>query len=452
MSVSRFDYNANRDAVRTYAHYRRAFWPPTGRYVLTGMELAPFVPALGDAFHGRLASLREVVDQELRQSNTTGVTDAGFSDAEAVAAKLRSLAECLPAEMDRDALACRASAVETGSDEHLAALADITEDITIACGHILTWTAKHANGLPTAFGCRSDAKRSELVPPALACMADISSYLRSLHADLLLGEFPTFAPTQLFFMAGEGNLHPKHIAYFLPNDEGVSDSPFRKTYYFTNTHEKLLIDESASLAGRFLDVGLGFDPSDPMFQAIPTLGVLGHELGHAVARPATTYADVHRLDWWSSAVLQEVAADVFGILILAEVWAPQFGIDPAAVITYHFAECLRYMNRGLGHFPDSDGMYLQLSYLVYVGAFKIDQTHSVVVTGEPSTVLAGLRSLARVLADALLASEGQPAVNLNQMFGPPADHILQPLIGALGALPSTSIEYVQDHLDLCHTR
>jgi hypothetical protein len=453
VSVSRFDYNANRNAVRTYTHYRRGFWPPIDRCALTAMDLAPFVPALGNAFHRRLASLREVVDSELRQSNTAGVTDAGFNDAEAVAAELRSLAECLPAGMDRDALACRADAVEVGiRDDHLAALADMTEDITIACGHILTWTAKHATGLPTAFGCRSDAGRRDLVPPALACLADISGYLSSLHADLLLSEFPTFAPTQLFFIAGEGNLHPKHIAYFLPDDEGVKKSPFRKTYYFANTHEKLLIDESASLASKFLDVGLCFDPCDPLFQRIPTLGVLGHELGHSVVRPATSYADLHALDWWSSAVLQEVAADVFGILILADVWAAQFGIDPAAVIAYHFAEGLRYMNRGLGHFPDSDGMYLQLSYLVSLGAFRIDQNHSVVATGEPSTVLAGLRSLARVLADTLLADGGaQSAVNLYRMFGPPGGDTVQPLIRALDALPSTSIEYVQDHLDQCLT-
>jgi hypothetical protein len=415
------------------------------------MELAPFVPPLGDDFLRRLASLRDVVDLELRHSRATDAAGAGFHDAASVAASLRSLAECLPAEMDRDALVCRASGVEDGiSDEHLTALAAITEDITIVCGHILTWTAKHATGLPTAFGCQSDAERSALVPPALACLSEISDYLGSLHADLQLGAYPTFAPTQLFFIAGEGGLHPKHIAYFLPDDEGVKNSLFRKTYYFANTHEQLLIAESASLAGQFLDVGPSLEPGAPALRSIPTLGVLGHELGHAVARPATSYGDLHALDWWSSAVLQEVAADVFGILILAEVWAAQFDIDPAAVIAYHFAECLRYVNRGLGHFPDSDGMFLQLSYLVHVGALRIDQTHSAVVTGEPAAVLAGLRSLARVLADTLLAGgEAPAAVNLFRMFGPQGGDMVQPLIGALAGLPSTSVEYVQDHLDQC---
>jgi hypothetical protein len=448
VNVGRFAYSANRSAERTYSQYRRAFWPPADRYTLTSMALEPSVPPLGEDFRSRLASLRDTVDQEWRRNKAGDAADGEFSDSQGIADLLRALAECLPKDTDRDALRRRASIVADGPTlELLAALVDVNEDITIVCGHILTWYGKHAGRLPTAFGCRTDAERRGLVLTALARTDDVSSYLRSLHADLLLGDIPEFAPTQLFFMAGEGNLHPKHIAYFLPNDEGITDSPFRKTYYFANSHTKMLAVESAYLAGRFLDLGRAFDPADSALKVVPVLGVVSHELGHTVMRPATSYADLHVLDRWSSAVLQEVAADVFGILILAEVWARRFAIEPADAVTYHFAECLRYINRGLGHYPDSDGMYLQLAYLVSLGALSIEHGSRPMICGEPVNVLSGLRSLARVLADALLAGEAGPAVALYRMYGPPAGDALQPLLEALSALPSTSVEYVQDHLD-----
>lgn len=281
---------------------------------------------------------------------------------------------------------------------------------------------------------------------ALTTLDAVADYLQRMHADLRLAPVPAFAVSDLFFVAGEGDRHPKHIAYFLPEDEGVKRSPFKKTYHFGNTHRALLHAVSGPLAARHLEVGGGFDPADARFAVIPTLGVLGHEIGHAVHRPATGYKALNVADRWASVVLQEVMADVFGALVLADVWAAEFGVDPADTIAYYLAECLRYTDRGLGFFPDSDGMFLQLSYYTRLGALTVKQEDTTRLVGDPGAVLAAVRSLARVLADAALTGEAAPAVALWNTFGPSAPSPLQPLVDELGARPFTSVEYVQEHL------
>jgi hypothetical protein len=61
-------------------------------------------------------------------------------------------------------------------------------------------------------------------------------------------------------------------------------------------------------------------------------------------------------------------------------------------------------------------------------------------------VLAGLRSLARVLADALLAGEAPPALALHGGFGPGTPAPLRDLVTELRRLPLASVEYQQDHI------
>ncbi|KXK61534.1 hypothetical protein AWW66_13180 [Micromonospora rosaria] len=440
----RFDHAANLTQAGTYRDHRAAHWPPSSTYDLIPVDLAASTPDLGAEFPAALAQLRAAVDAEWSHAKEHGIAERRrFADPAAVAAAVRRVAGLLPGETDRRAALLRADAVEHGYEEHiLKELAGLEEEVTLVAGQVSTWYGKDLRGLPTAFACRRDEQRHADVTRALEFLPDVPPYLTRLHADLRLGELPAFGATELFFMAGEGDLHPKHIAYFLPEDEGVKYSPFKKTYYFTNTHAALVRGVSAPLAAEFLAFDTPFEPDAPRFAAIPTLGVLSHEFGHFVQRPATSFAALNAADRWASVVLQEVAADVFGVLILTEVWAERLGLAPADVLAYYLAECLRYVSRGLGHFPDSDGMYLQLSYLVQVGALAPDGAR---LAGEASVVLAGLRSLARVLADFLLAGEADLALKLYRNHGPANAEVLRPLVNELRARPAGSVEYGQPH-------
>jgi hypothetical protein len=448
LTVDRFDYAANLGKTGSYRSHRSPFWPPVASYEISCLNLAEHTPEFGPAFLRTLSALKAVVEAEWQKVKEVGITTRRrFNDPQPIADAMRAVGEYLPGEADRRAITLRAAAVQDGyNDEILQELAGLEEEFTVVAGQISTWYGKEVKGLPTAFACRRDQDRQDLVARALEGRGEVEAYLRRLHADLRLGDLPAFGAAQLFHMAGEGNLHPKHIAYFLPEDEGVKHSPFKKTYYFGNTHRSVLENISAPLAARYVQTAAEFDPTAARFEAVPVLGVLGHELGHFVHRPATDYKGLNEADRWASVVLQEISADVFGILILADVWASRFDLTPADVITYYLAECLRYVDRGLGHFPDSDGMFLQLSYFVQMGALALDEENGPRLTGDPEAVLAGLRSLARVLADTLLANKADSAVSLHRSFGPATAAPLQPLVAELRRLPSKSVEYTQEHI------
>lgn len=448
MSVNRFDYSANLARATTYRGYRHAFWPPADSYNLTLLDLTPANPCLGDAWQERLDALKTAIDEQWRDAKLHGVPErTRFSDPRAVAQALRALGDNLQRPQDRQALLLRAKAIEHGYDDDiLKTLAGLQEEVALVAGQLATWYGKQTGGLPSAFGCQLNRARQRDVELAMALVDQVPAYLKSLHTHLRLGELPAFAATDLFFMAGEGNLHPKHVAYFLPEDEGVKRSPFKKTYYFANTHAAMVEHLAAPLARQFLSTGAHYDVTAEPLRRIPTLGVLSHELGHFVHRQETTYAPLNSANRWASVVLQEVAADVFGILILAQVWAPALQIPLEQVLEYYLGECLRYLNRGLGLFPDCDGMYLQLSYFVQLGALTLqhDGEQPVQLRVDHGALLAGLRSLARVLADALLAGDPQAAVAFYQFYGPTRLQPLQPLVTALANAPAQSIEYVQE--------
>ncbi|WP_447895002.1 hypothetical protein [Vreelandella sp. GE22] len=448
MSVNRFDYFGNLAKATTYRGYRNTFWPPSDSYQLISLDLTSANPSLDGAWQDCLDLLKTAIDEQWRYAKVHGVPErTRLSDPRPVALALRALGDNLQSTNDRQALLLRAKAIEFGyDDEILKTLSGLQEDIALVAGQLATWYGKQKGGLPSAFGCQRNSERQQDVELAMAMVDQVPAYLRSLHTHLRLGDVPAFAATDLFFMAGEGNLHPKHVAYFLPEDEGIKRSPFKKTYYFANTHAAMVEHLATPLAQHFLATGTHFDVTSEPLRRIPTLGVLSHELGHFVHRKETAYSSLNDANRWASVVLQEVSADVFGILIFAEVWAPALQIPPEQVLEYYLGECLRYLNRGLGLFPDCDGMYLQLSYFVQLGALtlKHEGGQSVQLLVDHGALLAGLRSLARVLSDALLAGNPETAVAFYQFYGPARLQPLQPLITALAKTPAQSIEYVQE--------
>jgi hypothetical protein len=445
VTLDRFAYGSNLERAISYREQSHMSWPPAYDYHLSYLDLANEVPALGAGLHAELETLRAAIEAEWKQCHALdGNAAAGIQDAAAIAHSLRRIAELLPGEADRRALGLRANMLEHGDvDRTLAALAAIDEDITMIAGKLATSYGKQAGGSPTAFGCVRDTVSQTSVTAARRRLGDVTAYLLGLDEQLRLGEVPAFTATRLFFIAGEGNRHPKHITYFTPEDEGVEPCALQKTYYFANAHCALIDAMSLPLGRRWLNLGLRLPPNAASFGAIPALGVLAHQLGRFIHREGSSFAVLDAADRWASYVLQETAAGVFGTLVLAEVLAPRLGLEPSDVVAYHLAECLRYVDRGLGSFPDSDGMYLQLNYLVSSGALALDGGVPR-LTGEPAAVIDGFRSMARVLTDTLLAGQVEGALAFYRAYGPAGGHALHPLLVALRDEPPKTIEYLQE--------
>ncbi len=433
MTLDRFAYGANLERMTSHRERSHASWPPAYDYRLSYLDLANEIPALGAGLHAELATLRAAVEAEWRHAH----------DAAAIARCLRRIAELLPGEADRRALGLRADVVERGyANGTLSALAAIDEDITIVAGKLTTWCGKQASSVPTAFGCVRDTAAQASVTAARARLGDITAYLLGLHEHLRLGEVPAFTATRLFFMGGEGDRHPKHIAYFLPEGERREHRPFERTYYFANTHRALIDAVSLPLGRRLLNLGLRLPASAASFGAIPALGVLAHQVGRSVFHEGAFVA-LDAADRWASDVLAETAAGVLGTVVLAELLAPRLGLEPSDVIAYHLVECLRYVDRGLGNFPDSDAAYLQLNYLVSSGALALEGGVPR-LTGEPAAVIDGFRSMARALADTLLAGQVDDALAFYRAYCPAGGHALHPLLVALREEPPQTIEYLQE--------
>lgn len=418
---------------------KRLSWPPETDYRLIDCIL----PATDAPIEAELAALRDLVEASWEQATSRDEAVPRMPNAAAIAAQLRRIANIMPRDADRDNVRLRADALDYGYDDAiLATLAASDEESAFVAGNISTWFGKRRKGLPTAFGCTANPQEQAAVDAAVGLGREVDLYLRALQAALRLGNVPAFAATTLFFMAGEGNGHPKHIAYFLPEDEGVKRSIFKKTYYFGNVHRALIDGITLPLSRSHLDLGMPIQADAAALGTIPTLGVFAHEMGHAVHRDGISFASINAADRWASVTLQEMAADIFGVLILTEVIAPALGIEPRRMIAYHIGECLRYVDRGLGCFPDSDGMYLQLSYLAALGALELREGATSTLAGDPEVLLAGFRSLGRVLADTLLAGDVERSLALYRDFGPSApDHRLAPLMNALAVASPASLAY-----------
>lgn len=443
----RFDPAANLARAGSYRAHRSPFWPPAEGLRLACLDLAPAMPDLGPGAAAAFERLRVLIEAEWEAEKAA--RPAGRTEMHApgpIADAIAAIADLLPGDDDRLAARLRAAALREGyGEDSLARLATLEEEVTLVAGRIATWYGKDTGGLATAFACRRHAGLSAAIAAAEAASGAVEARLRDLHAHLRLGALPAFVPAELFFMAGEGNRHPKHIAYFLPEDEGIKRSPFKKTVYFANTHAALVGALGLPLAAALLDLGRPLPAMAAGFGLLPALGVHAHEAGHFVHREGGGFQALNARDRWASVALQEAAADTFGLIALAEVTGPAAGHAQAEAVAYHLAECLRYLDRGLGLFPDSDGMALQLAYLLRFGALELEPGAAGEpprLAGDPEIVLAGYRSLARVLADTLLAGDADRSLALWRDFGPhggsDAAGRLAPLVAWLASRPARS--------------
>jgi len=292
-------------------------------------------------------------------------------------------------------------------------LNELNESLSFVGGNISTWYGKVPGGLATCFATTANLQLNEYCETVCHYQDNVHEYICSLNKRLSINEVPKYVVSDLVFMSGEGDNHPKHIAYFLPEDEGFKHSPIKKTCYLSNVHQAKITEISDQLLAEFtthsyrnLDI-----------KKVGALGVLGHEFGHFVKLPETDFKIASNWNRWQSIMYQEIAADVFGFLILCEVWGPIYGFSTKEVCLYYFGELMRYINRGVNKFPDSDGMLFQLNYLVEFSAVELCENGTKLRIADPEILLAAMRSLGRCLCESLLKNDCELLADLEQRFG-----------------------------------
>jgi hypothetical protein len=401
------------------------------------LDLAPITAGLarvgfGDAVAALLGVTESCLERARAEPAAAEVPNPNL------AAALGRTAECLLKPRDRELASMHATALAEGyTHKLLGPLAGPPAELTVVAGYLESWFGKAAGRLPTAYVAVRNSALEKPIAAARQLEAEMQDRLRALHFDLKLGRLPEFVPVELAMMAGEGNRHPKHIAYFLPSDLGVSHSPHKCSHYFSNVHIALIEAAALPLARSHLDLGAPWPEAQQV--ELAALGVFAHEAGHCVSRTGTSLAELNRTDRWLSVMMQEVMADVFGTVLLADVIGPRLGYDVRSVIGYHLAECLRYVDRGLGCFADSDGMYLQLAYLAEFGVLTPSATDPSLLEIDADAGLAAFRSLARVLADTVLAGDVETTRALGNRYGPQsANGVLHHVLAARSdRLPAT---------------
>jgi hypothetical protein len=276
----------------------------------------------------------------------------------------------------------------------------------VVCGPLCTWRMKTRVGLHSFLAAVRDEPRQQLLDELDDSLEDA---LAEVEAEI--GASGMYVPfklpmnvTDLLISAGEAAGHPKHFAYFMPEDEGVDGLPLKeqRTLYMRNVHLARYSTITIPLAETLL--------SGPMAAAdVPIEDTLmpwirGHDHGHNVIVPETSY------DSWMETLgiepfmaLQEAIADVYGFLLtISDTWLAKTGVSRLDMSATHIAELLHYLRRGPKYYGDPGAAYVELSFLAENGFVEIDDAGR--IAWDEDGFCRGMAALASALTDATVGA------------------------------------------------
>lgn len=416
-------------AERTPAPLLPAFWPlsdphAVGHVALDGQppsgseEVLPLLlrlAAQSDAMRSLQTADGSLVSERgasaLREEMADGLLELAERVDDSSAAIIRLRADALAGRTDP-----REMTLEIAAQGESPAL-------EIVCGPLCTWRPKTRAPLHSFLAAARDDGLQERLD---TFDASLEETLDGLRRDLgAPGMAVSFAlpmnATDLLASGGEAAGHPKHFAYFMPEDEGVDGLPLRqqRTLYLRNVHLMRYSAITVPLAETLLDGPMQATEAPTEATLMPW--IRGHDHGHNVVVPETNY------DSWRETLgiepfmaLQEAIADVYGFLMaISEPWRRIGGYSRVEMCATHVAEMLHYMRRGPQYHGDPGAAYVELSFLATNGFVEIDREGRIRWTEEG--FCEGMTELAAELtrstvgapdesgSEALLARYGWPA-------------------------------------------
>jgi len=278
--------------------------------------------------------------------------------------------------------------------------------LEVVCGPLCTWRMKTRVGLHSFLAAARDEAQQELLDRLDDSLEDA---LEEVEAEI--GAKGMYVPfklpmnvTNLLISAGEAAGHPKHFAYFMPEDEWVDGLPLeeQRTLYMRNVHLARYRTITIPLAEKLLEGPM--DAADAPIEDTLMPWIRGHDHGHNVVVPETSY------DSWMETLgiepfmaLQEAIADVYGFLLtISDAWLAITGVSRLDMCATHIAELLHYMRRGPKYYGDPGAAYVELSFLAENGFVEIDQRGR--VRWDEEGFVRGMAALASALTDATVAA------------------------------------------------
>lgn len=326
-----------------------------------------------------------------------------------MAERMRELADLLDEE-SAAAVRLRAKGL-AGAIEHREMTLEIARSgpppaLEIVCGPLCTWRMKTRIGLHSFLAAARDDPQQELLNELDQSLEQaLSSVEAEIGASGLRVPFKLpMNVTNLLISAGEAAGHPKHFAYFMPEDEWVDGLPIeeQRTLYMRNVHLGRYSVITIPLAEKLL--------SGPMRAAdVPIADTLmpwirGHDHGHNVVVPATCYGEwMETLGIEPFMALQEAIADVYGFLMtISDAWLGITGVSRLDMCATHIAELLHYLRRGPKYYGDPGAAYVELSFLAENGFVEVDAAGR--VTWNEEDFCRGMAALASALTESTVGA------------------------------------------------
>lgn len=278
--------------------------------------------------------------------------------------------------------------------------------LEVVCGPLCTWRMKTRIGLHSFLAAARDEDQQALLDGLDDALEDA---LAEVEAEIGANgmHVPFKLPmnvTDLLISAGEAAGHPKHFAYFMPEDEGVDGLPLKeqRTLYMRNVHLARWSEITIPLAEELLDGPMRAEEVPVETTLMPW--IRGHDHGHNVIVPETSY------DSWMETLgvepfmaLQEAIADVYGFLMtISEPWRKITGATRLEMAATHIAELLHYVRRGPKYYGDPGAAYVELSFLAENGFVEIDERGR--IRWNEEDFCRGMAALAGALTDATVGA------------------------------------------------
>jgi hypothetical protein len=381
-------------------------WPEGDTHTV---EYAPLDPTVPEDLRTlvpaalRLAKLGDALRSLQATDGSPISADASQQLASSSARILHDLADAAPLPPEtKNIIRLRADALTNGTEPGAVARREAElsapQPLTVLCGPLCTWRQKSRvplHGVVVATRHEAgDALMAEIDARAEQALATVEARL-GLSGLGVAGVYP-IQVVDLIACGGEANTFPKHFAYFLPEDEGITDrdTPNKKTILFRNGYQLRFTQISDRLAAALLDgprVGEGVEVAPLLLSWLR-----GHDIAHGVTIPGMGKVGSPAVEHERWMALQEAISDVFGLLMaLTPEWLELVDGSADDLAAIFMGELLHYLRRGPWLWGDAGAAHIELSFLEQGGYVTIDDEPRVHWSTE--ALIEGMDALAKEL-------------------------------------------------------